>query len=239
MAELLKKERDFVLPGDELVKSMDYLPGKNAYREGDSVYAKRLGIVSLSNRVVSVIPLNSGYMPKAGDMVIGTVEEIQSNGWIVDIKAPYSAYLPLSGVREFIDTSKIALSTVYDIGDLLYAKVNMANSGSVHLSMQDPRSRKFRGGRIVKINPAKVPRLIGKMGSMITLIKDRTGCRISVGQNGLVWVDGERDDVAAQAVDMIERDSFHEGLTDRVAALVGGGPVPKQGDNYDKTQTKG
>ena len=104
MTNLLKKERQVVIPGDEIVKSMDFLPGKNCFREGQSLYAKKLGLVSLSNRVISVIPLNSVYMPKVGDMVIGKVEEIQSNGWLINIDSPYSAYLPLSGVKEFIDT---------------------------------------------------------------------------------------------------------------------------------------
>ena len=58
--EMLKNERDFVVPGDEIVKSMDYLPGKYTFREGDSIFAKRLGVVSMSGRVVSVIPLSGG-----------------------------------------------------------------------------------------------------------------------------------------------------------------------------------
>ena len=52
---------------------------------------------------------------------------------------------------------------------------------------------KFRGGIIVDITPTKVPRLIGKKGSMINMIKDKTNCKIIVGQNGLVWVKGEED----------------------------------------------
>ncbi len=221
MPDLLKKDRELVIPGDKIVDSMDYLPGKNCYREGNSLYAKKLGLVSVKNRVISVIPLNSVYIPKVGDMVVGEIEEIQSNGWVVNINSPYPAYLPLSGVKEFIDTSKTDLSKVYNVGDIIYAKVSsFVQSDSTHVSMQDIRSRKFRGGRVIKINPAKVPRLIGKQGSMIKLIKEKTGCRISVGQNGLIWIEGDNIDTVLKVTEIIEKESQTNGLTDRISKML-------------------
>jgi exosome complex component RRP4 len=204
------------------VKSVDYLPGKNCFREGDSIFAKKLGIVSVSQRVISVIPLNSVYIPKIGDMIIGVIEEIQQNGWVVDINSPYGAFIPLSGVREYIDTTRTDLSKVYAIDDVIHGKVSLIKMDSVHISMQDLMARKLRGGRMVKINPAKVPRLIGKQGSMINLIKEKTGCRISVGQNGYVWIDGEKDDLAIKAIKKIEEESYVEGLTDKISKLLEG-----------------
>ncbi len=84
---LLKSDRDFVIPGDKLVETMDYLPGKNCFREGDSIFAKKIGLISVNGRVVSVIPLNEVYVAKPGDMVLGEVVDIQSNGWVVNINA--------------------------------------------------------------------------------------------------------------------------------------------------------
>lgn len=237
---LLKKEREFVIPGDSIVKSMDYLPGRNCFREGDSIYAKRLGIVSVDNRVISVIPLNYAYMPKFGDMVIGEVVDIQENGWVVNIDSSCNAYLPLSGVREFIDTTKTKLSSVYAVGDLIYAKISQVTDfDHIQLSMKDMMSRKFRGGRLVRINPAKVPRLIGKQGSMIKLIKDNTGSRISVGQNGPVWLEGGKEDVAIEAIHLVEEESYVDGLTDRVSKLLAGKPQetkPKQEEGLVQTK---
>ncbi|UCD06906.1 MAG: RNA-binding protein [Candidatus Aenigmatarchaeota archaeon] len=221
MAELMKKDRELVIPGDEIIKSMDYLPGKNCFREGNSIYAKKLGLVSVNRRVISVIPLSGVYIPKAGDMVLGEVIDIQSNGWVIDIKSVNEAFLPLSGVREFIDTSKTDLSKVYGMGDVVYAKISGANSTSVYLTMQDTRSRKMRSGRVVKMSPAKVPRLIGKEGSMINLIKNKTKCRISIGQNGLVWFEGEEENKVIDAIRLIERESVVDGLTDKVSKLLG------------------
>jgi exosome complex component RRP4 len=220
MTDLIKKERDLVLPGDRIVESMDYLPGRNSFREGDAIYSKRLGIMSLHGRVISVIPLSGAYVPRIGDMVIGEVTDIQPNGWILNINAIHEAYLPLSGVREFIDTTKTDLAKIYGVGDALYAKVAVSNGKSIHLSMQDSRARKFRGGRIFRIGAVKVPRLIGKEGSMITMIKDRTGCRINVGQNGTIWVEGERTDLVKKAIDLIEEKPHSDGLTDKVSGLL-------------------
>lgn len=217
----LKKERDIVLPGEELVQSIEFLPGKNCFREDNSIYSKIVGLMCIDNRVISVIPLNSVYMPKAGDMIIARVEEIQSNGWVLDINAPVQAYLPLSGVREFIDTNRNPLSRYYGVDDILYASISQANDSSVYVSMQDVRARKFKGGRLIKINPAKVPRLIGKQGSMVIMIKNKTGCRINIGQNGLVWVDGSKSDLVEEIIALIERESHLEGLTDRIAHMLG------------------
>ncbi|MBT3865620.1 hypothetical protein HOF78_00780 [Candidatus Woesearchaeota archaeon] len=88
--------------------------------------------------------------------------------------------------------------------------------------MKGPGLRKISGGRIVEINSAKVPRVIGKQGSMISLLKDKTGCRIIVGQNGLVWVQGapEHELVAIDAINFINEKGHLQGLTDRVSGLL-------------------
>ena len=77
---------------------------------------------------------------------------------------------------------------------------------------------KFKGGIIVDIAPTKVPRLIGKKGSMINMIKDKTGCKIVVGQNGLVWVKGKQDmeQIVKDTIKLIEKEAHTSGLTDRI-----------------------
>jgi len=70
----------------------------------------------------------------------------------------------------------------------------------------------------MKINSQKVPRVIGKQGSMISLVKEKTGCDVTVGQNGFVWVKGtpEGELLAEKAIKMIEAQSHQEGLTDKM-----------------------
>jgi exosome complex component RRP4 len=219
--KVLKNERDVVLPGDVIVDSMDYLPGKNCFREGSLIVSKRIGLVYFKNRVIEVVPLAGMYMPEPGDMVIGVVEDVQRNGWSVNINSPYEAFLPLSGVREFIDPVKTDMSKIYAVGDVIYGKVVLVSPAkSIHISMKDIKTRKFIDGRIVKISSVKVPRLIGKQGSMINLVKDKTGCRISVGQNGLVWLQGEKENLAVDVIKTIERRSHTDGLTDYIEKIL-------------------
>ncbi len=222
MTELIKDNRELVFPGDEIVNSIEFLPGKNCFREGNSIYSKRVGLVNMKGRVISAIPLSGVYLPRSGDMVIGKVKDIHSAGWVIDISSVGEAWLPLSGVREFIDTTKTDLSKVYNVNDLVYAKINHANAHTIQLSMQDPRARKFRSGRIMTMNPAKVPRLIGKEGSMINMIKNSASCRINVGQNGLVWFEGEKESLVVDAINLIEKEAATGGLTDKVSSMLNG-----------------
>ncbi len=233
MTELLKKEREFVVPGDEIVKSMEFLPGRNCFRDGDSIYSKKLGLVGLENRVVSIIPLSGVYSPHFGDMVIGEVVDITSNGWIVNIDYAADAFLPLSGVREFVRQGS-DLSKIFDIGEILYTNIAVANENTLHVSMQDSRCRKLFGGKLVRINTVKVPRLIGKKGSMISMIKDRTGCNIYVGQNGVAWVSGNNLHQVEEIINKIERESHKEGLTDSIEKMLGGSKRVENAESFEE-----
>jgi exosome complex component RRP4 len=221
-AASVRRDKEIVLPGSRIVESMDYLPGRNCYRDGNCIYSKRLGVVYYKGRVIDVVPLSGKYMPEMDDMVIGKVAEVQYSGWIVDINSPYKAFLPLSGVRGFIEPSRTDISKIYGVGDLIYALVSEVTPlKDVRLSMKDPSTRKFESGRIIRISPVKVPRVIGKQGSMINMIKDRTGCRISVGQNGTIWLQGEKENLATRAIMEIEENSQIPGLTDHISKLLG------------------
>lgn len=228
--ELLVKERQLVTPGDTVARGLEFLPGAGCYRHNNDIKSKVMGLVRLKDRVVGVIPLAGTYLPKPGDGVIATVSEVQSTFWILDINSPYDALLQLSeATAEYVDTSKTDISIYYDIGDVVYAKVlNVSRSKKITLTMNDYRAKKLIGGRIIKITPTKVPRVIGREGSMIELIKKHTDCQIVVGQNGLVWLKGENEALATKAILSIEREAHIEGLTDRITKMLEAG-APKGG----------
>lgn len=221
-SELLVKERQLVIPGETLANGLDFLPSSGCYREDNEIKAKLLGLVRLKDRFIGIIPLAGVYVPKLGDGVIGFVEDMQNTLWVIDINSPYDAILPLGeAVGEYIDLNKTDISIYYDIGDVVYAKVlSVSKTKSVVLTMNDQRSRKLMSGRILKITPSKVPRLIGKEGSMIELIKNKTKCQIIVGQNGVVWLKGEKESLASKAILTIETESHISGLTDKISAML-------------------
>ena len=88
----------------------------------------------------------------------------------------------------------------------------------VDVTMKGPGLRKLKGGRIIDVSTHKVPRIIGKQGSMVVMIKDATKCNIVVGQNGWIWIDGEPTNelLAIQTIRKIEKESHLSGLTDRI-----------------------
>ena len=221
-SELVVKEKDLVVPGDVLARGLDFLPSSGTYRIDNEIKAKVMGLVKLKDKYVGVVPLAGVYIPRPGDGIIGIIEDMQSTIWIADINSPYDAILQIGeAVGEFVDINKTDISVYYDIGDVIYAKVlNVSKSKQVSLTMNDYRAKKLLGGRILTITPSKVPRLIGKEGSMVELIKNKTKCQIVVGQNGVVWIKGEQEGLATKAILTIERESHIEGLTDRITELL-------------------
>ncbi len=219
MSTIVVKERDVVIPGEVLAEGMDYLPGDNTYRENENIYSKVLGLVSLQGRVLRITPLSGPYIPRPGDKIIGRVTDIAFSGWRVDTGTAYSAMLNVKDATSRFVKKEEDLSQIIAIGEYIVAKiVNVTSQNLIDLVMREPGLHKISGGRIIRINSQKVPRVIGKQGSMISLIKEKTGCEITVGQNGLVWVKGspEGELLAERAIRLIESKSHQEGLTDRV-----------------------
>ena len=55
---------------------------------------------------------------------------------------------------------------------------------------------------------------------MVEMIKELTGTQIVVGQNGIVWVKGENESIAAEAILLIEQKSHVQGLTDQIKEIL-------------------
>lgn len=211
-----EKKRDIVIPGEVIVSGKDYLPGEGTRREENNIVASKFGLADISGRLVKVIPLSGSYIPRVGNVVIGRVIDINFNGWNIDVKAPSMAFLLASDVSKYI---KGELSDYYDIGDVLVCKINAVKPRGIDLTTKGPGLGKLDKGIIIHINSNKVPRVIGKGGSMIKLIKQETNCDIIVGQNGAVWISGKKveDELKAkEAINFVVNKSFIEGLTDKL-----------------------
>jgi len=218
MTKVLVEDKAIVVPGQVLADGMGFLPAGAAYRDNDKIIALQLGMVNISGRLIKLIPLKGLYVPKINDMILGTVEDITMTGWFVDYGG--SKYAMLSG-RNYggRDDGRIDdLSTVLNNGDVISAQVfKVIKNNTVDLTMGGPGLRKLTNGRLITVSPPKVPRIIGKQGSMISMIKDATNCRIIVGQNGIIWIygpDPEMETVAIETIQKIEELAHTTGLTD-------------------------
>lgn len=218
---MMVKTRDIVTPGEVLGDVKEKKSGYGTFSENGKIISKFLGIPKDSSSYLSVVPLSGVYVPRREDKVIGFIASVEKVGWTVDINSPWTSFLSLSeAVDEFVDLKRTDIRRFYDVGDVIYAQVSDVRGSDVQLTMRTPIARKLRGGVTVKITPSKVPRLIGKEGSMINTIKEKTKTIIRVGQNGVVWISGEKIDKAIKAVELIEKKSHIVGLTEEITKLL-------------------
>jgi exosome complex component RRP4 len=221
---ILLEKRQVVAPGD-LIAEGDYIAGDNTYKEKEKIYASRVGILEYETKRVDVVALKSFYIPRMEDIVIGTITEVGFNGWMVDINSPYPALLRASDVlsRPF-KPQKDDLPQVLDAGDLVVAKIaSYDRTHDPQLTVAEPGLGKITRGQILKVTPTKVPRIIGRKGSMISTIKQETGCNIILGVNGVVLITGktlEDEQLAMKAILKIEAESHTTGLTDRITQML-------------------
>jgi len=209
------KKREVVVPGEVVVSGDDFLAGEGTRKEGKDIVSLRFGLADKSGRLIKVIPLSGIYMARRGNVIIGKVMDVTFNGWLIDIKSPYSSFLSAMEGPRFINKNE--LTEFLDIGDMLVAKVFSVKRKGVDLTLRGHGLGKLEGGMIIQINSNKVPRVIGKEGSMINLIKKETNCEIVVGQNGVIWILGNKveDELfAKKAILFVTEKSFISGLTE-------------------------
>ncbi len=216
--------KQIVTPGD-LVAEGEYIAGENTYAEDKKIFASRTGLIEYDNKRVNVVALKAFYLPRAGDTVIGTVVEVGFNGWTIDINSPYKAFLrPADVLSRPFKPQKDELSQVLDMGDLIVAKIiSYDRTHDPQITVAEPGLGKITRGQIVKVTPTKIPRIIGRQGSMVSMIKEQTGCQIILGLNGVVLITGktlEDEQLALMAIHKIEEESHTSGLTDRITQML-------------------
>ena len=216
-----QEKREIVIPSQLLGDIKNIKAGRGTFVENGKIYAEVLGILNKNSNYINVTPLKGRYDPIEKDFVIGIVEEAMSSSWLVDINAAYPALLHVNEVPWDVDFGETERYLNY--GDCIMAKVlQVDQEKKLQITLKDRNLYKIKGGQIINVEPSKVPRIIGKKGSMISLLKKYTKCRIFVGQNGRIWVDGDDDGIkkVINTIDMIEDESLSYGLTNKIEELL-------------------
>jgi len=222
--------REIVAPGEVLTTDLDtYKRGRGTIlnKDGTKIISVLIGLKQIRNNYINVIPLQGFYTARTGDKVIGIVVDKNPVKYRCDINAKYEAILrPQNAVkhrkkrrrRDKLDTEK------FDIGDVLVGKIISADRlNSPELTLVGKYLGRKRDGLVISIDPPKVPRIIGRNGSMIKLLKGETNCNIFVTQNGRIWLKGdqfENERLAIEAIYKIEREAHTRGLTDRIGEFL-------------------
>lgn len=217
-------KKRYVIPGD-VITTGPYRPDQNVTLDGNRIIATVIGISEISEDTVRVIPLTGMYIPKSSDLVIGKVVSHTSLSWEVDINSCYVGILPAADVfgRDF-SAHADELSTKLAKGDLIAARiVNFDRTRDPLITIADRELGKIESGTLIKISPSKVPRLIGKRGSMIQTIEMATNAVITIGQNGLIVVSCDNSNgllKAIKAIRMIEEQAHMANLNDKVKEML-------------------
>ena len=220
----MDNKRKYVIPGD-LVTTGPFRPEQNVILEGNKIISTTIGISEIYDDSVRVIPLTGKYIPKINDLVIGKVISHTSLSWELDINSCYVGFLPAQDVfgRDF-SAHADELASKLKSGDLVAARIaNFDRTRDPLVTISDRDLGKIDSGDLVKISPSKVPRLIGKRGSMIQMIEMATNAAVIIGQNGWVVVSCETPEgllKAKKAIEMINEKAHVANLTDQVKEML-------------------
>ncbi len=214
----VKDEKDLVTPGETVFEGDELYPNSGVYEENDKIISKYVGVVEYGRNSVRVVPMSGRYVPSEDDIIIAEISSVGYSNWRADLNSAYEGMMKIdTAVDEYIDLEEDDLTDYFDVGDAIVVEVSSVTEGmDVNLSMEDRRCRKLKGGRVIEISPSKVPRVIGKKGTMVKQIKKKTGSKVIVGQNGRVWIHGDKANLAAKAVKKVEREAHVDGLTDKI-----------------------
>jgi len=179
-------QEQFVLPGDIIVTG-DYQPEQNVILEGDRLMSTAIGFSEIKDDLVTVTPLTGLYTPKTDDLVVGKIVSHNALSWEVNINSYYPGILTAFDIfGKDYSPSRDDLSLKLNTGDIILARIANVNSRDPLITITGENLGKIDSGELVKISPAKIPRLTEKNGSMIETIEGSTNATITVGQNGLI-----------------------------------------------------
>jgi len=217
-------KRKYVIPGD-VITTGPFRPEQNVILDGDKIISTTIGISEIYDDSVKVIPLTGMYIPKIDDLVIAKVNSHTSLSWELDINSCYVGFLPAQDVfgRDF-SAHADELSSKLKTGDLVAARIaNFDRTRDPLVTISDRDLGQIDSGELVEISPSKVPRLIGKRGTMIQMIEMATDAAITIGQNGWVVISCESPEgllKAKKAIQMVNEQAHVANLTDQVKEML-------------------
>ena len=197
--------KKIVVPGEVITEQRKRM-GEHVYSSNGKIYSDVVGITDQESINASVVALKGFYVPQQNDIVIGLVTSELFSGFLVDIGAFHWSFMSKEGVREPLKRGSIVSVKVL--------KVNEVNDAD----LSEPRV--FYGGEIFSIASVKVPRIIGKNGSMLEVLRRGTNCNIVVGRNGRIWAKGGDTDLLNKAIQMIGEESHLPNLTNKVTEFL-------------------
>lgn len=233
--------KELTYPGMILSTDVKLLPGRGVIETKEGLTALFIGLKEIRGKYIHIIPLKGMYNPQIGHKVIGKIILKTPTKWIVDINSKGEGILkPQDAVARAPRNGKYSRNeprkkgsfepreedamNLFNVGDFIMAKIISGDRiEDPEISTLGQYLGKINDGYIIEISPPKIPRVIGKRGSMIKILKELTRCRIFVTQNGRIWINGKNEKyerVLMEAIFKIEREAHTAGLTDRIKYFI-------------------
>ena len=188
-------EQRLVTPGMAVGPSTGKRAGSGIIATEDTFIATQLGWLRELNNTVSIDPINAAYMPRSGDLVVGIVAEVRNNLWFMNINGSFQGLLPMSLAPWKVEFG--AARQHMDVGDVVLARVQEVDEcHNVVLTMKGVGLRRLNQGTVESIPVQHIDRVRGANNERLQRLRDATDCRIMVGENGRVWIDGSADGVS-------------------------------------------
>ncbi|KAL2162427.1 hypothetical protein VTH06DRAFT_7340 [Thermothelomyces fergusii] len=190
-----------VTPGEVITEDPQWMRGHGTYvaPHTTAIVSSVAGVVTRTNKLLSVRPLRARYTPEVGDLVVGRIVEVQARRWRVDVGSTQLAALPLSAInlpggilRKRTETDELQIRTFFAEGDLLVAEVQqLFGDGGAVLHTRSLKYGKLRNGVFVAVSG------MGGGGGVVrsrrqvwTMDAANGGGQIDVilGVNGYIWI---------------------------------------------------
>lgn len=214
-------ELRLVTPGEAIGASSGARAGSGVIIQNEKLIATKVGWVNEKNGVTSINPINSAYMPRSGDLVIGIVESVRNNLWFAEVNGPFNGLLPMSLAPWKVEFG--AAREQMDIGDIMLARIQEVDEAhNIVLTMKGVGLRKLKEGVIEEIPINTIAHLRGENNSLLNKLKDASDCRIIVAENGRVWIDGDGSGISfVRSIIEITRNSGHNSrFTENILEII-------------------
>ncbi|MDR2873975.1 MAG: exosome complex RNA-binding protein Csl4 [Methanobrevibacter sp.] len=138
------EQGDFVMPGDVVGVSEQYLPNKWTYEEEGFIKAAVMGNVSIEQHKIAIVPKTTTPLTlEVGDTITGQITNVIGQRALVDIQTSIDSSrelaLPYSGAIHISQINKGYLERLNDafrIGDIVEGKVVKVINDSIDLNTE-------------------------------------------------------------------------------------------------------
>ncbi|KAL5713593.1 hypothetical protein ACHQM5_015655 [Ranunculus cassubicifolius] len=214
-----------VVPGDVVLDLSNMTNqtiklGEGLRQDGDAISVMKAGKLRFSKPNKYWVEISQKrYVPCVGDTILGIVVDQRGENFLVDIKGPTLAFLPIlafeGGTRRNIPK--------FEVGTLLYVRVVKANTGiNPELSCVDAN------GKAAEFGPLKEGYTFESSTGLARMLLSSPTCpvleslgkklsfEIAVGLNGRVWVNAESPSSIILVANALMKSEFLSGVQQKI-----------------------